>query len=383
MATYQTFAAPISDTLAHFQLWAQFFGAGFTTIGWVAQTGHGELPATGSGSSYAFTNPVLPVAALNQMSLYTYRGAWVSGTTYPNGSNTTGGTADIVTDNSVGGNGISYVKITTNVATNLTVAPHSNATDWLPIQFEIWKSNGSNTASLPIYVRITYTTAGAANNSFRYHLSIGTGLDANGNILNAFPFTTTAPTTTIMVDNSTTTSSTLNEMDFSGDADNFRFITWRGQSTALFCNTVVVDRSKNSSGADTDAYVYFGSILVQAGGTQTRSGILANPTISNGPISLSSQNGWAGSIYMSAISTPTLVFGSVPPLPIYPIIGFQANPLLGAVGFHALDVVDGNVIPVWAYGATHYYLVNKTSTANLSTLDNIGANGVIPAILWE
>ena len=383
MATYQAFSAPISDTLAHFQAWAQFFGGGFTTIGWVAQTGHGELPATGSGASYAFTSPVLPVAALNPMAIYTYRGAWVSGTAYSNGSNTQGGTADLVTDNSVGGNGITYQKITTNVATNLTTAPHSNATDWLPIQFEIWKSNGSNTSSLPIYVRLTYTTAGAANNTYRFFLSIGTGIDSNGNITGAVPMTGTAPTTTLMNDNSTTTSSVVAEMDMAGDADNFRFILWRGHSTALFIQTCVIDRAKNSNGADTDAYFYAGTILLQGGGTLNRSCIIPNPAIGNGALNSTSGAGWAGVIWCAGNTNSMVVFGTTPPLPIFPLIGYLANPLLGAVGFHKADVVDGNVIPVWAYGATHLYLVNAGSGAALSQIDNQSSGGVIPAILWE
>ena len=383
MATYQTFAAPISDTLAHFQAWAQFFGGGFTTLGWTAVTGHGELPASGSGASYAFTNPVLPVAAITAMSVYTYRNAWVSGTAYPNGSNTANTSCDLVTDNSSGGNGITYQKITTNVATNLTVAPHSNATDWLPCQFEIWKSNGANTASLPIYVKIIYATAGAANNSYRFILQIGTGIDSNGNITGGIPMTTTAPTNTLVCDNSSSTSSTIAEMDFAGDPDNFRFILWRGHSTALFIQTLVVDRSKNSVGVDTNAFFYVGSILLQGGGTIARSCIMPNSTIGNGALNATSASGWAGVIWCANQANTMIVFGATPPLPIFPLIGFVANPLLGAVGFHKLDVTDGAVMPVWAYGAIHNYLVNAGSAASLSQLDNQSTGGVCPAILWE
>jgi hypothetical protein len=57
--------------------------------------------------------------------------------------------------------------------------------------------------------------------------------------------------------------------------------------------------------------------------------------------------------------------------------------LLGCVGFHNTEVQNGAIMPVWIYGAVHSYMVNNTSTAALSTLDNVATNGVTPAILWE
>ena len=98
---------------------------------------------------------------------------------------------------------------------------------------------------------------------------------------------------------------------------------------------------------------------------------------------LTDANGWSGSIFMNNNANSTVMFGATAPLPIFPLLGFVANPLLGCVAFHMPDVVDGNILPVWNYGATHYYLVNRTSTAALSTLDNQGSNGTCPAILWE
>jgi hypothetical protein len=145
----------------------------------------------------------------------------------------------------------------------------------------------------------------------------------------------------------------------------------------------VIDRAKNSQGADTDAYVYVGSTLLQQGATQLRSCIIPNSAIGAAPLSVNSATGWLGLVWACNTSSSLTLFGSTPPLPIFPMLGFLANPLLGCVGFHAIEVSDGQIIPVWAYGATHSYLVNKTATVALQTLDNQGTNGVIPAILWE
>ena len=223
MATYQTWAAPIGDTLAHYLAWAQFFGAGFTTLGWVAQTGHGELAATGSGAAYAWTNPVLPVSVgLFAPQAYTFKGAWVSGNTYV-GGNSAGLTTevDVVTDA-----GITYVHITSSSSS--ATAPGSDATNWQPLQFEIWKSNGPNTASLPIYVKHVYTTQGATNSPFRIQISIGTGVDADGNITGALSIASNNPLYINQMDASSSTSGITGEMDMAGDADNFRFLIFRG-----------------------------------------------------------------------------------------------------------------------------------------------------------
>ncbi len=62
-------------------------------------------------------------------------------------------------------------------------------------------------------------------------------------------------------------------MDFAGDADNFRWITWRGGIGGVIptANTVlVVDRAKTLTGADTDAFVYVGWSMT-AGFTVTQS----------------------------------------------------------------------------------------------------------------
>jgi hypothetical protein len=382
MTTYQAFAAPIIDTLAHFQALCQFFGAGFTTLGWVAQTGHGELAATGTGASYAFTNPVLPpTLAVAAMSLWTYRGAWVSGQTYPNGSNTASGTADLVTDNSSGGNGVTYMKITTNVATNLTVAPHSNATDWTPYQYEIWKSNGSNSSTLPIYFRIAYLNQGTASTA-RFHLSIGTGIDANGNVTNPVAIAgATTPVGTVLWDDGSANSATPGEMDMAGDADNVRFIYQRGQPTNGLTSAYVIDRFKNASGTDTNAGVYVGMLVTKAS-SFSYSSIILNPSIGTAPV-MQSQSGWIGALTAYGLASTTAQLGGIPPYLIFPIIGYVANPLLGAVGFHADDVIDGTVVPVWNYGAPHYYLVNKPSATAGQMIDNIGSHGTALGIRWE
>jgi hypothetical protein len=453
MAIFQAFAAPITDSVAHFKAWAQFYGGGFTTIGWVnlagtgtvntsgtavtwvsgttfktewagssiiinatnftiasvnsttsitltatagTQTGvaytagFGTILNSGTGAGYTFTNAVSSSSAIatgiNAMSAWTYRGIWVSGQTYPNGSNTLGSTADLVTDTL---NGVTYVKITSNVATNLTTAPSANATDWQPYQYEIWKSTGSQTTGtnpFPIYCRLAYTSSGTAS-CIRMHVAIGIGVDINGNLTSSAQITAVNPVTNMQADNAGNNSSTPFEMDFAGDTDNFRFVSFRGATTANYINTFVVDRSRDASGNSTNAFVYCGGIAASNGTGHTGSCILVNPVMGASPQQVSTQ-GWLGVITACALANPTNIGGSVPPFPVFPMPGYVANPCLGVVGFHNKDVVDGALQSVWMYGASHYYLINgfggTSAIASLQTLDNVTAGaGVVEAILWE
>lgn len=454
MATYQVWAAPINDTLAHFQAYGQFFGAGFTTCGWVAQSGHGEMVASGSGASYAWTNPILPTIALLSPNSYTFKGAFVNTTAYV-GSNTLSFATevDVVTSggvtyqcvaaasslvlasvaNAAGGStvytgtitgggsnafaGASFTiagfstsanngtfVCTASSTTTLTLTsaagvaethaatangnPATNLTQWVPIQFEIWKSNGSNTSSLPIYVKLIYTLQTNATTGPCEIMSIGTGVDSNGNLTNALTLTSSAPTFAVKMTGSATGFATAGEMDFAGDADNFRFAINRGApstSNINWFNLVVVDRSKTSSGVDTDAFFYFGGQLANNGAQTCASTIVLNSAIGS-QFGSCTVGPWIGAVSAGSNTTSLALFGSSPALPILPVVGYVANPLLGAMGVHRADYInaDGSIIPVWNYGALHNYIIFTQISAQAGFIDNAAANaGVVPCLLWE
>ena len=457
MATYQVWAAPINDTLAHFQAWAQFFGGGFTTLGWVAQSGHGEVVATGTGSGYAWTNPVVPPqVGMVGPSLYTFKGAWSSGGVFT-GSNSAGTTneVDLVTNSGItyqciaptqhatitsvsnvsgttyayngtafdfsigdtvvisntGANNLSAGNLGTFVVTGKTsttaftvtnasgvvetkngtategTAPASDSVHWVPLQFEIWKSNGAISSTLPIYIRLTYACQGAGAGYLRMLMAIGTGIDSNGNITNPITLGGT-PTNVATFDPGASSTSILGEMDMAGDADNVRFAFWRGPTSTAniaFMNIVVVDRSKLSTGADTDAFVYVGTILPASGTQAPRSSILLNPALGGGPVAYSPTN-WAGVVSSGGATSSLAMFGSTPVFPIFPVIGYLANPLLGAVGVHHDDAAgaDGSMLPVYMYGATHNFMILSQLTAAAAFIDvGVANHGMNVAILWE
>ena len=385
MATYQASIAPIVDTIPHWKTFAQFWGGGFTTAGWVLQTGHGEVNASGTGATYAWSDTgtviTLPTTALVAMRNYRFNGAWVSGNTYTGGNTADGTTTcDLVTFASGGNTPITYVHITatSNSATN----PSADTTNWQPFMYEVWKSNGASTASAPIYCRIIYTVSATGNTGPRLLFSVGTGIDANGQLTGTVTFATSAPLNIRVVDNLAAGNANAFECDFSGDADNFRFVFNRGNTISSgWIWAYVLDRAKTGVGVDSDAFFFSGSLLPTGGTFISQAQIVPKVTLS--PPLPRNATGWPGTVFNGGATTSQIAFGVTPPYPIFPVVGYLSNPLLGAMTFNNADVLDGAILPVWIYGATHYYLVQSLSAATAAGSPvNVGTANVL-AILWE
>lgn len=398
MSTYQvTGVQPISDTLAHFLAWAQTFGQALSGFGWVKQSGHGELVDNGStGAAYAWANVgsvlTVPTTALVPPQNYRFNGAWVSGNTYT-GSNTINSatTTDLVTF-AVGGNTpITYVHIT--ATSSLATTPAADTTNWQPFMYEIWKSNGTQSGSLPIYLRIVYTVATSANTGPAIHLSIGTSVDANGNIptANAAQFLTiTAPVTNAVISTAAAGVANTGDLNFAGDADNFRFILWRGITSTNKWNWLLnIERARTATGATSDAYVHIAASMPTQNAGRLGAAIIPNTALGApmGQINTgtNSSNALAGLVVSGGVLTSLVGFGASNPFPIFPVgLGFLANPLLGLMGFNQADFTDGAITPVWMYGSSHNYLICKTNCGTNST-DNLAnvINTIVPGILWE
>jgi len=394
VATYQVAACQaIGDTLAHWRKFVEFFGGGFTTIGWTAQTGHGELTSTGTGATYTITGLALPTTTLaNVTGPYHFKGAWVSGNTYIGGNALATTTTDIVTDG-----GLSYVHVTASSSlTSPSGIPGTDTTNWQPIFFEIWKSSGAQSTSHPIYVRITYTlagsafTVGSASTGPGFHFALGTGIDSDGNITGAITINpASAPFTNGLQIVAQTGNSATGDMNFAGDSDNFRFMTWRGLATGGYQWIVVCDRAKTASGTDSDAFAYVAQFNMAGtnatGGSQRIGGaILYKPSLGTpANIAFAASNPLPGLVGNGSITTTMSQFGATPPFPIFPPVGYLGNPLLGMVGFQKGDVQDGQVMPVWMYGASHNYLASAANISSGNNNANGVANSMAPAILWE
>jgi hypothetical protein len=401
-----------------------------------------------SGASYDWNfTPTIPTTQLRASASYNFRGAWAGGTSYTGNNTLNGAAPDVVTNGGItyqcisatqyvitqiamsgttatitgtfanGGSnalaGLSIVlagfvnsgnnvtaTITASTTTTLTAtiatgvnethaatgtlntAPASDTLHFQPYNYEIWKSNGSNTAALPIYVRLVYTSSSTVSIP-AIHLSIGTGIDASGNTTNSWAMYSVAPTANKEINFSIgATGSSLFECDFSGDTDNFRMFMWRNHSSQQPASTVLVlDRAKNALGQDADAFVYAAHCgwNTSTAASVATSCVFLKPGL--GTTFNVTTNQWSGAI---ATGPSGANWGSVCPLPVTPLVGFAANPCLGVVTFPVNDVIDGQVIPVWLYGASHNFLVNKNmSIANAASDPSGIVTRSVVAIRWE
>lgn len=375
---YTEFVPFDNSTIGNYKAWARVIGRAMTQFGWVKQTGHGELTDNGlAGTAYDWNfTPTVPTVQIRAAASYNFRGAWTSGTTYVGSNTLNGAAADLVTSG-----GITYVHIT--ASSSLTTAPASDTTNWQPYNYEIWKSNGTNSGALPIYVRLAYVTSVGASIP-GIHLSIGTSVDSNGNVTNAWAFSGNAPTTNKEISlSSSATGGSLWECDFSGDADNFRMFMWRNftANSQPASTILVLDRAKNAKGEDLDAFVYGGHVSW----SQNNSGATATSIIfikpGLGTLVSNSQGMWCG---ITISGTAGANWGSPCVCPVTPLVGFVANPCLGVVTAPWNDVSDGLVVPVWILGASHNFLFNKNQDAITPSSNVRGIAGTqAVGILWE
>lgn len=375
MATFTTTATYDSGTVAHYLGWAQTFGQALTSFGWLPQTGHGEIVDNGlTGLSYAWSNVVAGpgTTAILPAANYNFQGAWVSGNTYVGGNSANGNNYDVVTSS-----GLTYVHIT--ATSSSATAPGSDATNWAPFNFSIFKSNGTLSSTAPYYIKICFIQNPTTSGTPAMHWTIGKGVDSNGNITQPFQLTGTAPLYTLKMNSTAAASTTAWNMNFSGDADNFRFSLWQNLGTnATTCMLGSFDRGYTAAGTQTDAFatVY---MTPSVGGSNTPFSCLQFKNSLGGSNFNYDSSRWSGSLVWSNPSISN--FGALTAAPVFPLLGYVGAPNLGIMTFGGNDVSDGAIVPVWMFGATHNYLVIKNNPASASP------NGVLSAsvagILWE
>jgi hypothetical protein len=132
----------------------------------------------------------------------------------------------------------------------------------------------------------------------------------------------------------------------------------------------------------TQTLIFTSGLLLAIGGTYTpRSAVVLKSTL--GATAFNISTGWAGAVNNGGTTGSLAILGSNPPFVIMPPIGFLSNPLLGVIAFNSADATDGTVVPVWIYGASHNYLINKSNAATAAANVNNVANSQCAGIRWE
>lgn len=245
-----------------------------------------------------------------------------------------------------------------------TSSPVNGNGHWASYNYEIWVSTGPNSTTNPIYLKFVYgiQQTGAVNNH-DIVIAVGQG-QTNGTI------TGNVYTSNLTSNAGINTGGTLYECDFCGNTDRVSFIMWRTHTgVSSRCTLVCLDRAHDQNGGDLDTYV---NVLTAA------SNSLNYQTLFKAGVgSLFPPTATAGWPCINDNLTSSIVNGLAPPYLVFPMVGYMANPCLGAIAMHTGDFTEGSLVNVAMYGTTHTFLMTANNTA--TTLAGHGGAG----IEWE
>jgi hypothetical protein len=288
-----------------------------------------------------------------------------------------------------------------NTVNTLIWVPGSNTSNtWSRFAYDIWKSNDSLTSTNPIFFKIIYGNDASSRPTPYFYWGCAT--DGSGNITTNYnwgPYQiysplaggppTVASNNTFFTFSPSHTDTAPWESDFSGATGRFSALLWRGYPTGIGGPQVLlnIERSHDNSGNDTDAYwtvAFIGNPAVNGfniyslsqsifkpstGGAGTIYGFAYGSALNN------TSNQGAGIGYgvppLPTVAIPlTLnvnnlnggawglsVNNSVPVLPVFPIVGYVGNPMIGMIVMKSDDTSDGALITASFYGTSHPYLM--------------------------
>jgi hypothetical protein len=345
------------STFANFKDWASSIGAALAAFGWLQSNDSGQVVWT--ATVLTLTQVTVGANAVYSYSSFTGPaprvGMSVTFSGFTNGGNNVTATLTAV---SGGASGTVTVALTTQVNETHAGSGSTTAQSTVPASgasvYEIWQPGDGLTA---YFVRFDYTNASGTQPQIQF--KIGTSTNGSG--------TLTGFTSTQMAFIRTSNSgASLFNCLYSGDSGNFRCMMWR-DANAGFNGTLCIERSRDSSGNFTSSYVTIVSTRQDGGGINGSAmqqsvvfgvGAAVNTGFNN------TQN-WSNNC-VGYSGGASLFNGNVPLSPIYPIVGFLDNPLLGmAVGGQSDFSEAASLTTNSVYGSSHTYAFSKNQNMNI------------------
>jgi hypothetical protein len=372
---------------------SSMIGQQFIATGYVAANNNGTFicTATSGTTSITLSNPNATVATVqtgtlaSSSSVLSFIGGITSG-----GGNAYVGHSLITSITGSGNSGTFTVTSSSTTAfavtatgTNATAAgtaientaPISDPIHWLPYNYEVWKSGDSLSSTNPIYLRLLYLSQVIEPGAPSIFLQIGSGTSGNG-YLTGNLFNSGLEINTIGSVSAAQGVSTF-ECDFSQYEGSFGMMLWRNllsSKTSPFC--LIIDRAKDNYGNDLDTFEQIA--LVSAANTSLASQVLFKP--SAGYVMPFNSGYWPG-IFWGGDDAPTastISNGKVAAFPLFPIVGYVANPCLQAIYMSQVDIANGAVINTVLYGAEHTYLMGYVEGSQFQ-----GMSGAAVGLRWD
>lgn len=391
-------------TVSNNTITSAMVGAGLQITG-VASTNFSTASATqinlnsnpsGGWPILAVTATTITINTLNQPGSDIASTGVAAGTGTPQYIGTNSQTvANIVPSDVVTYNGDVYIYCSTSAYGTSPVIPGNNTANWKRIWYEIWKSNDALSSTNPLYFKIFYSsyaqtstpstpaiffyfgsaTDGAGNINLNYNWNASPGLGTTAFAANQ------GPTDSLSNDTVSTTPMTGNalwESDFSGSSGRFTALLWRTYNVvaATPCMIMNIERSKDNSGNDTDAYW---TVIIHSTTTANNYGSFQQSIFKPGTGALGVMQAPQGStslippIVTLTISGSQTLSNQIPFLPVFPMVGYVGNPMLNVISMKAGDCAEGNIITATFYGTTHPYLVSKVGNGSRGGPGSFGA----------
>jgi hypothetical protein len=265
-------------------------------------------------------------------------------------------------------------------ASSLNQSSGTSAGFWIPYNYEVWVSNGPQSVASPIYLKLVYgetaATGGAVGMPYLVY-AVGTSTNNTGMIIGNYynPGSQTYSEYNSAALGLAGFAASLFECDFAGDADSFRMIMWRTHSNANCPFALVIERARDLAGNTLPTYW---TALTSGFNNTAQQSVFQ---FGSGPSAGYTTASWVS--LPLAGSNGTLNTGScngqIPAMPVFPIVGFVGNPILGTVLFLQNDVAEGSLVNVVMYGASCTYLCSKVSPFLQASPKGNSAIG----ILWQ
>src|SRR5579863_1509773 len=239
--------------------------------------------------------------------------------------------------------------------------PGTDITKWKRVLVDVWTSADALSSTNKLFLRIQYGMTTTSGDFPFIYIWGGTSSDGNTNINQNMFWGTTGPTG-ITQGTTPTTGGALWECDFSGSAGRFGMIMWRGYNAASTTSAALIldiERSHDNSGNDTDAY--WTITWCSANTVNGQVSIFKQGTGGVGPFEFNT-----GTSVIKTISTAasTLSYNnSIAIQPVFPMVGYVGNPLLGVLSLRGGDTAEGAIITTTLYGTTHTFLLSKAGNS--------------------
>lgn len=345
---------PGNTSFADFKSWAQAISAWMATIGWTQTNDTGQVVWTAtvltctqvamSGTTAVISYSSYTGPAPRQGMSFAFSGFSNSGN---NTSLTTtavsGGSSGTVT--ATNASGVSETHAGSGTTTALSASPATSTIT----AYELWQATDSLSSTTPMIVKFEYGTSATAN-AYQFAFTAATGSNGSGTL------TGNVSTRFLSSSNLAGTTGVGNNSVFSGSTGRFAiamFINATSGSNGFF---VGVERSHNSSGADTSNYFMAVSLQNVSGTRSPFQQIIQNPSL-GGALTNETAFITALTTLSSGIAGTNVALG-----PLFPVIGLLDNPCMMLAFSRGGDIVEGTTVTVPYFGSNHTMYCTKAAT---------------------